>query len=130
MAFFGLTHLGEQNYFMANSASHGINLTLFGPQDMKVAFKQAAGKKMKTLPAERVGVFLEKLYAGPMKNPQDEEMMIEALGKPEPGTEISEDECIAACMEVSLIFWWPEHMFVECQYTYVFCTQTIIDDAL
>jgi hypothetical protein len=75
--------LGEQQYFVANSKSHGVSLLIFDDEDVRAAFKQAAGKGKSSLPNGAVKLFLDKLYAGPIQGDNDEELLRAFLGDQE-----------------------------------------------
>lgn len=67
MAFFGLTRLGEQNLFQANSREQ-FNLSLFDEADFVRAFEQIvmAREDETSILAEDIVPFLQELYLGPM----------------------------------------------------------------
>mmetsp|Transcript_24054 Transcript_24054/g.68178 ORF Transcript_24054/g.68178 Transcript_24054/m.68178 type:complete len:192 (+) Transcript_24054:177-752(+) len=79
MAFFGLTHLGEQQYFRSNSNSHGLDLTLFSETDFINAAHQTWGEDTTLLDLDKLDLYFEKLYRGPLIGSSDKDLVLEAL---------------------------------------------------
>jgi hypothetical protein len=79
MAFFGLTQLGEQQYFRANSST-GLDLQLFVERDFRAAAERQVGARG-AMPVSEVRQLLEKLYQGPLVGQHDEQLVRAHIGE-------------------------------------------------
>uniref|UniRef100_A0A7S2SKI1 Uncharacterized protein n=1 Tax=Mucochytrium quahogii TaxID=96639 RepID=A0A7S2SKI1_9STRA len=101
MAFFGLTQLGEQNYFHANSV-FGTDLGLFNSHDFVVALDQLISVDGNKIMIKMIPQYLEKLYKGPLFPETDcgliEECLAREFGIPTEDTDtfVSRDEFLQA----------------------------------
>lgn len=104
MAFFGLTALGEQNYFRDNSAAMGMDLSLFSTEDCERALDKALGfrkqgTRAESILVEQIPKYLETLYCGPLVPSWDLELVLSKLRDDfgdEDGTEIPRRNFLAA----------------------------------
>lgn len=99
MAFFGLTFLGEQEYFR-DSSEHGLDLTLFSKHDVEAAITKTAGKNHNHMGMSMIKKFLTTLYRGPIVPVWDEGLIREELlkrGHSEDVEEIPRELFFEAC---------------------------------